>query len=219
MPGDLAKAVGVSPWMVRQWEQGKSAPRSSRLRAVAEALGVAFDWLAHDVGPMETASNIVALRRAEPPTIEATKGVDWTGPGGQPMRNLTTIKRVPIHAAKEEENREMSVAALALREDPRPDDLTDEAYGIVVPVRGLHRLPQGSTAYVNPLLPAVEGEFVLLRTGKESDARGLLGRLIDYNEREWTIKAQDDQDPVRVSRAIWKECHMIVSVTTRLLRL
>ena len=40
---ELAIRVGVTPISIHNWEFGKSAPGASRLRALADALGVRMD--------------------------------------------------------------------------------------------------------------------------------------------------------------------------------
>lgn len=42
---DLARAIGVTPQTVQQWENGKTSPRNKKIDALAQALGVSADWL------------------------------------------------------------------------------------------------------------------------------------------------------------------------------
>ena len=46
--GEFAKAMGVSQVTACKWEQGKAYPKPSRLKAVADKLGVTVDYLLSD---------------------------------------------------------------------------------------------------------------------------------------------------------------------------
>lgn len=47
----LAEAVGVSRQAISKWELGDAIPETSKLAALAAALGVSIDWLLSESGP------------------------------------------------------------------------------------------------------------------------------------------------------------------------
>ena len=43
---EFAKALGVSPATIYNWEAGKTEPNISQLRAISELSGIPFDYIA-----------------------------------------------------------------------------------------------------------------------------------------------------------------------------
>lgn len=54
---DLAVKVGVTPGTIWNWENGKSEPRATQLRRLAEVLGVRMDEI---VFPVEDEGKVIA---------------------------------------------------------------------------------------------------------------------------------------------------------------
>lgn len=81
----LARAVGVGPSAVAQWESpGGSSPTVAHLVQIAVSCGVSFEWLA-------TGRGAVAVAAGDVPAIEpASFAVDF-----MEERMLTAFRRVP----------------------------------------------------------------------------------------------------------------------------
>ncbi len=81
----LAKALGVGPSAVAQWELPTgTSPRLGHLADIAKATGVAFEWLATGRGP-------VALNVVEVPALDA---ISFTTDQAED-RLLLAFRRVP----------------------------------------------------------------------------------------------------------------------------
>lgn len=82
----LARAAGVGPSAVAQWEApGGSSPTVTHLAQIAVSCGVSFEWLATGRGPVSTAVG-------DTPAIEpASFAVDL-----MEERLLTAFRRVPV---------------------------------------------------------------------------------------------------------------------------
>jgi transcriptional regulator with XRE-family HTH domain len=46
---ELAIRIGVRPGMIKDWESGRSRPRSIQMRRITEVFGVSRDFISHDV--------------------------------------------------------------------------------------------------------------------------------------------------------------------------
>lgn len=62
---DLAERVGVSPQTISNWESGRSHPKASRLKAVAEIYGISVDELVSDENKAEVTGEIVIYQTSD----------------------------------------------------------------------------------------------------------------------------------------------------------
>jgi len=73
---ELARRLGVSPQSIQQWEKGKTAPKSARLRSLSLALGVSQSWLLN--GGDNVKDFVPPLTMRGVPLVNYVQAGQWT---------------------------------------------------------------------------------------------------------------------------------------------
>jgi transcriptional regulator with XRE-family HTH domain len=84
---DLARAIGVEPWTISRWENGRQTPRGSTIAAIAKALGVDAGWIAGEEARAEEGGDPIA----ESETLAAVR--EMTGATDAELRWLAASPR------------------------------------------------------------------------------------------------------------------------------
>jgi transcriptional regulator with XRE-family HTH domain len=192
-PRSLSLAAALGPTAVRDIIDGRIAsPRYATLRALAEVLGVAVDYLV--VG--EAAAPVEA-----PPPVRA---------GGE-----TAPRDLPVYGAAQGG----TGGAMLVSSDPiqwlgRPDPLQTVTSGYGVYVVGESMIPayeQGDIALVHPALPPRRGSDVILtRHDPDGTQHVLVKRLVGWTEENWRVRQYNPDREFDLPRAEWAEVRTIV---------
>lgn len=201
---DLARASGLTPAAISQFESGATRPGEATVARLAEALRVPTAFL--HMGPVDAhegyfrslrRSPITHRRRARAVAHIAHDAVLAAGPGSFPTHHLPAIPVHDLHDGPDE----METAAARTRSvmgiPPGPvSDVVDllERHGAVV-----IRLPL-DTADVDAFsLPFADHPVVILGSDKGDRARSRfdaaheLGHLVAHQEQAWGMKEIEQQ--------------------------
>jgi phage repressor protein C with HTH and peptisase S24 domain len=191
----LARALGIKPVNVSQWESGTTRPDVERLPAISKVLGVTVEWLLsdnlnHDIGKFvaQTGPRFTQGGRDFPVlgTAEAGDGT-FTVDTGNP---IDFVNR-PI--------------GLANRKD---------AYGIYV--QGVSMQPMydpGDLVYVDPRRPPPAGRDCIIQLRQSEpggEMRFMLKRLVKRNGRKWTFKQYNPEKEIELTDEEILAVHLIL---------
>ena len=167
----LAERLGVSRVAVTQWEADKHAPRD-RLDEIAEALGVAFDWLRTGRGqpqpPAEASQMLTDPHIFQPRLIAVNSpktldlpvlGTAMGGPNGFFELQCVTIEHVrrPPHLATVQNAFALYVAGLSMSPRYEPGELIYCRLG---------RHPRPGNYVVLEMLPEHDGAPIMATIGR-----------------------------------------------------
>lgn len=195
---DLARALGVKPVNVTQWEAGTTRPDLARVPDIARALQVTVGWL---MGEDERNINLetgIFSAHAGPQFVPGVRDFPVLGSAEAGDGTFTMDSGVPIDFV----NRPIG---LANRKD---------AYGIYV--QGVSMLPiydPGDLVYVDPRRPPMIGRdcIVQLKKRSEGDAmRFLLKRLVKRTGAKWTFRQFNPEKDIVLDDREIQAVHLIL---------
>lgn len=127
--------------------------------------------------------------------------------------------KLPIYAAAEGGAGTLIISTEAIDWLPRPSTLEsiNDGYGILISGHSMEPAYRpGDTAWVNPRLPPMKDEDVVLYSGHQGDDRhATIKRLAAYSEKEWTLEQFNPPKRFKLSRAEWPICHRVIGKFNR----
>ena len=166
---EVARAFGVTPQAISQWERGEAIPEHDKLLPLARLYGVEATWLLGDGGDL-------------PLTEE----------GFRPAPEILGERDLKVFAAVEGGSGEMVVSTDPIELVPRPWYMREVRDGYAVLVVGESMIPAfepGDIAVVNPRLPPLRGKDVILIGGEQQgEFRASIKRLEGWDARHWRLR-------------------------------
>jgi transcriptional regulator with XRE-family HTH domain len=196
---EVAQAFGVTPQAVSQWERGEAVPEHDKLLPLARLYGVEPGWLLGE-------GNDAIL----PPL----------GPAGSPRPAAEFLgeRDLKVFAAVEGGPGEMVVSIDPVELVPRPWYMREVRDGYAVLVVGDSMVPAfkpGDMAIVNPRLPPLRGQDVILVGGEhEGEFRASIKHLEGWDAKTWHLRQYNpprgQKHELRWSRRDWPKALRVV---------
>lgn len=223
---DLARAAGLTPAAISQFESGSTRPSAGTVARLAEALGVPTDFLymqpvdAHE-GYFRSLrrSSVTHRRRARAIAHIAHDAVMAAGPDAFPAYEIPRIPVDDLRAGPAELEAAAGQARSAMGVPRGPvADVVDllERHGVVVV-----RLPL-DTADVDAFsLPFADRPVVILGSDKGDRARSRfdavheLGHLVAHQEQAWGLKEIEQQAHMFAAAFLMPACDIHDELPTR----
>ena len=73
----------------------------------------------------------------------------------------------------------------------------------------------GDIARIDPMLPQTVDTEVVIYKGDEANGDAVIGTLIAYDEKEWTVELLKPETKLNFKRSEWQLCHRIVGENAR----
>lgn len=166
---EVARALGVTPQAVSQWERGEAVPEHSKLLPLAKLYGIEPGWLL-----------------GEPGDLPRTEG------GYRPAPEILGERDLKVFAAVEGGPGEMVVSTDPIELVARPWYMREVRDGYAVLVVGESMIPAfepGDIAVVNPRLPPMRGKDVVLIGGEQQgEFRASIKRLESWDAKQWHLR-------------------------------
>ena len=163
---DVARALGVTPQAVSQWERGEAVPEHDKLVPLAKLYGVTVAWL---------------LGEGELPED-----------GPRPIPEILGERDLKVFAPVEGGSGEMVVSTEPIDLVPRPWYMREVRDGFAVLVVGELMIPAfepGDIAVVNPRLPPIRGkDVILVGDERHGEFRASIKRLERSDAKYWHLR-------------------------------
>ncbi|HWJ88535.1 MAG TPA: S24 family peptidase [Pelagibacterium sp.] len=177
---------------------------SRTIDALAPVLGTTASWLLTGDEPnSENASPDLVATRPTTPLI--------------PGRELLGTGTMPVYAAAMGGDGHVIVTFDEIDRVKRPAELENVRGGYGLLIKGTSMVPainEGDTALVNPHLPPARGANVILyHTPPDgSDNEAMVKQLLNWTDKEWTLKQWNPPEEFKEYRQEWPVCHRVVGV-------
>ncbi|MCV9907062.1 helix-turn-helix domain-containing protein [Brucella sp. HL-2] len=201
---DLATLIGRDKSSISLLEGGKRGASVDFVARLARALDLNEDWLAFGNGEMASAG---ALSPQKPSDVFAPSIIPGDELVGQ-NRDL------PVYAAAKGGDGHVIITFDPISYMKMPAVLQGVKGGYGLLLSGESMVPAyrpGETALVNPNLPPVRDEDVILyHTSAMDENEAIIKRLIGFNDREWMLEQYNPHKEFKQFRADWPVCHRVV---------
>ena len=164
---EVARALGVTPQAVSQWERGEAEPANEKLLPLAKLYGVTVGRILGDDEPM----------------VEE---------GVRPAPEILGPRDLKVFAPVEGGPGEMVVSTDPVELVPRPWYMREVRDGYAVLVVGESMIPAfepGDMAVVNPRLPPMRGkDVILIADEQQGEFRASIKRLESWDAKHWHLR-------------------------------
>lgn len=198
---DLAALIGRDKSSISLLESGKRGANVDFVARLARALDLNEDWLAFGNGEMTSSS--------------AKPIADTFTPAPIPGDQLVSQERgLPVYAAAKGGDGHVIITFDPISYMKMPAVLQGVKGGYGLLLSGESMVPAyrpGETALVNPNLPPVRDEDVILyHTSAMDENEAIIKRLVGFNDREWMLEQYNPHKEFKEFRADWPVCHRVV---------
>ncbi|MDH0125462.1 helix-turn-helix domain-containing protein [Brucella intermedia GD04153] len=201
----LADLVGRDKSAISLLESGKRGASVEFVARLAKALSVREDWLAFEKGDMISQEERAELER--PADIFTPKLI----PGNELVGDQRDL---PVYAAAKGGDGHVIITFDPISYMKMPAVLQGVKGGYGLLLSGESMVPAyrpGETALVNPNLPPMRDEDVILyHTSEMDENEAIIKRLVGYNDREWMLEQYNPHKEFKEFRADWPVCHRVV---------
>lgn len=197
---ELALRVGMTQQGIAAIEKGKS-DRPKKLREIARALSTTEDYL---LGESED-EPAPPKPRTKGQSINFVPASELSAPG----------QKLNVYSGAQGGNGKLIISTDIVDRVEMPAKLRDVtgAYGILID--GESMVPEfwpGDTVWVNPHLRPARGRnhiFYHTPPGGE-DAEAIIKRLLNWNDREWSLEQWNPHETFKEFRQEWPIAHRVV---------
>jgi phage repressor protein C with HTH and peptisase S24 domain len=202
---DLAALIGRDKSSISLLEGGKRGASIDFVARLARALDRSEDWLAFGKGQMlQTREPIAGERPADVFTPKLIPGNELVGD----QRDL------PVYAAAKGGDGHVIITFDPISYMKMPAVLQGVKGGYGLLLSGDSMVPAyrpGETALVNPNLPPMRDEDVILyHTSEMDENEAIIKRLVGFNDREWMLEQYNPHKEFKEFRGDWPVCHRVV---------
>jgi len=198
----LADLVGKHKSVISRAESEVRDMKNRDIQRISAALGVRQEWLVSGSGEM--------IDKAHP-----QKPDDVFVPSIIPGERLVSQERgLPVYAAAKGGDGHVIITFDPISYMKMPAVLQGVKGGYGLLLSGESMVPAyrpGETALVNPNLPPVRDEDVILyHTSAMDENEAIIKRLVGFNDREWMLEQYNPHKEFKEFRADWPVCHRVV---------
>lgn len=199
---ELADLVGKHKSVISRAESDIRDMKNRDIQRISAALGVRQDWLASGSGSMEE----------EAP---AARPDDVFTPIPILGEHLVSQERgLPVYAAAKGGDGHVIITFDPISYMKMPAVLQGVKGGYGLLLTGESMVPAyrpGETALVNPNLPPMRDEDVILyHTSEMDENEAIIKRLVGFNDREWMLEQYNPHKEFKEFRGDWPVCHRVV---------